>query len=332
MRVADGAPPPAWQTLLKQVITSPKELFELLELDGSLLESIPQGKDQMPLRVPRGFVARMKKSDPNDPLLRQIIPMGAELEDRDGYLSDPLKESDRNPLPGLLHKFYGRVLIITTGACAVHCRYCFRQHFPYAANNPGTKGWEKIMDYIRQDSSIFEVILSGGDPLVLPDARLRDQIVQLQEIAHLRLLRLHTRMPIVLPERVCPELLSWLHAIRLKTVIVVHCNHAQELNSEVKEAMGLLRQAGVTLLNQTVLLKGVNDTVDALVDLSVALFDCGILPYYLFTLDKVQGTAHFDLPLTEAKALHKAMAARLPGYLVPKLAQEVPGEPAKVAL
>jgi EF-P beta-lysylation protein EpmB len=224
------------------------------------------------------------------------------------------------------------VLLTVTGACAVHCRYCFRRHFPYGDANPAVDRWRAALEYIAGDDSIAEVILSGGDPLTLSDRRLAELARQLETIPHLRRLRLHTRLPIVLPERVNDELLAWLGDTKLKTVIVVHANHAQELDGPVQAALGMLKAAGVELLNQSVLLHGVNDSVDALADLSEALFAAGTLPYYLHMLDKVQGAGHFEVPDAVARRLMEALNARLPGYLVPRLVREVPGGPGKLVL
>lgn len=321
-----------WRYLLANAITSPNELIDLLELPSTLLDEALLLSKRFPLRVPRGFVKRMKKGDINDPLLRQVLPLGLELLSSPLFEGDPLQELKKNPLPGLLHKFYGRVLLIFTGVCAINCRYCFRQHFPYSENNPGKKGWQEVINYINQEETISEVILSGGDPLIAPDQSLKDLVQQLSDIPHVKRLRIHSRIPVVLPERITDELISWIKDTRLKTTLVIHCNHAQEINIEVKESLLKLAAANVTLLNQAVLLKDVNDNILALTDLSETLFDSGVLPYYLFTLDKVLGAMHFDLPLSRAKELHQELTHRLPGYLVPKLAKEEPGALAKVLL
>lgn len=322
----------AWQTALTQVITSPSELINLLELDHSLLEAAEAAAKLFPLAVPRGFVARIQKGNPQDPLLRQILPLEAELKETAGYSRDPLQESVVNPVPGLLHKYQGRVLLTLIGTCAVNCRYCFRRHFPYAENNPGTTGWEKALDYIAQDKTIHEVILSGGDPLVVSDKLLQHFSDKLALIPHVNKLRIHSRVPIVLPERITPEFIAWIAQIKQKPILVTHCNHPQEISMEVKNAMTALAKAGVTLLNQSVLSKGVNDNAETLVALSETLFAAGILPYYLHTHDKVQNTAHFDIGRERALALHKEMSALLPGYLLPRLVVEQPGAPAKVIL
>ncbi len=319
-----------WQAALIEAVTDPRELLELLELDVSLLDQAKAAAALFPLKVPRGFIARMQKGNQADPLLRQVLPIGDEHDVIPGFTQDALDEAKTNPIPGLLHKYHGRVLLILAGACGVHCRYCFRRSFPYAKNNPGTAGWAQAFAYIAQDKTITEVILSGGDPLVMNDDFLADFTQKLGKIPHLKRLRIHSRMPILLPERITPEFITWFSGSRLKPVLVTHCNHPQEINQSVTDAMKSLSKAGITLLNQSVILKGVNDHAEILIHLSEALFSAGIMPYYLNLLDKVQGAAHFDMALKTAQALHWQMAQQLPGYLVPKLVSEQPGAPAKL--
>lgn len=320
----------SWQSALADVITDPAELFATLKLDPTLLEQAYKANQLFSLRVPRSFVARMKPGDFSDPLLQQVLPVAAELQQIAGFSIDPLNEQAANVLPGLLHKFNGRVLLVVSGGCAVHCRYCFRRHFPYEANNPGSKGWQPALDYISNDPTITEVIYSGGDPLLLKDNQLAELTEKIAAIPHVQRLRIHTRLPIVIPERVTSELIALLVATRLQAVVVVHCNHANEVDDDVDVAMAKLREHNITLLNQAVLLKGINDSVEALVDLSEALFRAGVLPYYLHLLDKVQGAAHFDVPQSQARKLLEQVSHRLPGYLVPRLAREEAGMPAKV--
>lgn len=329
-RTAAARPIPAWQASLGQAVSSVGELLAMLDLDPGL-GSLAAARD-FPLRVPRGFVARMKKGDPDDPLLRQVLPLAAETLAADGYLDDPLAEAAVTPTPGVLHKFRGRVLLVSTGACAVHCRYCFRRHFPYGAHQPWEEGWRAALDYLAGDASIDEVILSGGDPLALSDQRLAALALALADIPHLMTLRLHTRLPIVLPERVDQGLLAWLGGSRLRPVVVVHANHANEVDGAVAAACARLRAAGATVLNQSVLLRGVNDDAGVLRDLSRALFDAGVLPYYLHLLDPVRGASHFEVDPVRALGLHRELAASLPGYLLPRLVREVPGAAAKVAI
>lgn len=319
-----------WQTEMAEAVRDPRELLALLDLDPSLLEPARQAAAAFPLRVPRAFLARMRKGDPADPLLRQVLPLGEELQEVPGYVRDPVGDMPSVAAKGLLHKYQGRVLLITTGACGVHCRYCFRRHFPYSEENARSGEWQEALDYLQGDTSINEVILSGGDPLSLNDERLAALARSLEAIPHIKRLRIHTRQPVVLPSRVDDALLGWLSACRLQKVVVLHTNHAREMDPAVREACARLRGAGATLLNQTVLLRGVNDTAETLSELSEALFAAQVLPYYLNLLDPVAGAAHFDVTETEALALMEALRARLPGYLVPKLVREVPGAPSKM--
>lgn len=321
-----------WQEALSDLITDPKELWAILALDPVLLDSAYAAARLFPLKATRSYVSRIHPGDIHDPLLRQILPIGDELTTTVEYDLDPLSEAAFNPVPGLLHKYKSRVLVTLTSACAVHCRYCFRRHFPYADNNPGRAGWIEMMDYIRNDPNIHEVILSGGDPLSVNDATLLAFSQQLDTISHVKSLRIHTRLPIVLPERVTDELIAWINSLKQRMVFVLHTNHPREINADASAAIARLRATQALLLNQSVLLKGVNDSVDTLRMLSEVLLDNGVLPYYLHLLDKVQGAAHFDISLDSAKALHHALASELPGYLVPKLVREQPGATAKTAI
>lgn len=323
---------PAWQAELAGAVTDPAELLALLGLGPEFLGPARLAAAAFPLKVPRGFVSRMRRGDPADPLLRQVLPLGAELDAVPGFSSDPVGDQAARCSPGVLQKYAGRVLLTATGACAVHCRYCFRRHYPYAEENASTGGFESALAYVAADESVHEVILSGGDPLTLSDRRLCEFSARLRDIAHVRCLRIHTRLPIVLPSRVTPALREWLAGASRPVVIVVHANHPQEIDAPVGAALAALKATGVTLLNQTVLLRGVNDDADTLVRLSGSLFGVGVLPYYLHALDRTTGTAHFDVPEVEARALHERLRARLPGYLVPRLVREVPGAPAKVPL
>lgn len=318
-----------WQTEMAEAVHDPAELVSLLELDARWLEPARRAARLFPLRVPRGFLARMRKGDPADPLLRQVLPLDEELRDVPGFSRDPVGDMPSRAAKGVLHKYRGRVLLIATGACGVHCRYCFRRHFPYAEETARADEWREALDYLRADSSIHEVILSGGDPLTLSDERLARLAAALETIPHIRRLRIHTRQPVVLPSRVDEGLLRWLAACRLQKAVVLHMNHSRELSDEVREACVRLRQSGVMLFNQSVLLRGVNDSATALAELSEALFGAGVIPYYLNMLDPVAGAAHFDVPEAEALALVDALRACLPGYLVPRLVREVPGAPSK---
>ncbi len=318
-----------WQQELIQAVRDPRELCQLLDLNPDQLNLSQNALARFPLMVPRGFIARMQKGNPADPLLLQILPLLAEDVETQGYTSDPLKEKEMNPIPGLLHKYQGRVLLTLTGVCAVNCRFCFRRHFPYSENNPSQQGWEKALAYIQADPSIKEVILSGGDPLVMHERLLKNFSDRLNDIPHVKRLRIHSRIPVVLPERITEEFMAWLKGLKQKPVLVIHCNHPREINETVIEALALLKQAGVVLLNQSVLLKKINDDLQTLIDLSESLFAAGVQPYYLHLLDKVQNTAHFDLELKHAKKLYQELSHHLPGYLLPKLVQEQPGKGAK---
>jgi len=320
---------PDWKRQLSQSITSVEELLEFLELDSCVSPAARHAAKHFPLRVPYSFAERMQKGNLNDPLLRQVLPLDAETLQTPGYSVDPVGDLGAMPRLGLLHKYHGRVLLLTTGACAIHCRYCFRRHFPYAKANPLKDKWGEALDYIASDRNITEVILSGGDPLILSDRRLSKLAARLETIPHVRCLRLHTRLPIVLPARIDRQLLGWMTGFGLRKVVVIHTNHANELNATVGRALNRLTSSGAILLNQTVLLCGINDSVEALSNLSEALFHVGVLPYYLHLLDKVQGAAHFDVPKEHACALIKTLNGLLPGYLVPRLASEQAGAPGK---
>lgn len=334
MRVQQGSvrPVAGWKRHLADAVSSPTELWQILGLDPALLPAaIAAGRD-FPLRVPRGFLARIRPGDPHDPLLLQVLPAAAELESPAGFGRDPVGDLETSPAPGLLHKYRGRVLLVATGACAVHCRYCFRRHFPYAEHQPWGEGWAEALAYVEADRTIEEVILSGGDPLALADDKLAELESRIAAIPHVVRLRLHTRLPVVLPERVDDALLGWLGASRLEKVVVIHANHPREIDAEVEAALARLADAGCTLLNQSVLLAGVNDDAETLATLSKTLFAAGVLPYYLHLLDRVEGAAHFEVAEAAARRLHRELRARLPGYLVPRLVREVAGAPSKVGI
>jgi L-lysine 2,3-aminomutase len=322
-----------WQTELKQAITDPEVLLRELKLDTHLLPQARQAAKLFPLKVTRSFLKRMHLSDPNDPLLRQVLPLGLEHQRVDGFSVDPLKELAANPIPGLLHKYHGRVLITLTPTCGINCRYCFRRHFPYQKNLVTQSVWQNILAYIRNDRSIHEIILSGGDPLIISDRLLLEKISMIETMDHVTTLRIHSRLPIILPSRITPNLVSALGDSRLRLVLVLHCNHDQELDDAMhRQSLNRLRNQGVFLLNQTVLLKGVNDQSDTLINLSKKLFNYGILPYYLHLLDKVHGAAHFEVTETQALNLMHKMRKYLPGYLVPRLVREESGADAKTIL
>lgn len=314
----------SWQKILAQGFATSAELLAFLNLPESL--SSQSAEKVFRTRVPRGFAARMQPQNPFDPLLLQVLAVEKELQAKDGFVTDPLVESEVNPMRGLIKKYHGRVLLTLTGACAINCRYCFRRHFPYEENNPGKQGWLKVMEHIMLDPSIHEVILSGGDPLLASDAVLANLLTQLEAIPHVKTLRFHTRLPVVLPERLTDELIQLLSSTSLKTVMVLHSNHAQELDDQVLQACIRLRKTGCILLNQSVLLAGINDDAMILAQLSDRLFACGVLPYYLHLLDKVDGAAHFDISAKKASSIFQTLQTLLPGYLVPKLVREEPGK------
>lgn len=320
---------PVWQRELTQAITDPAELLAAVGLGAEWLPAARTAARLFPLKVPRGFVARMRRGDPDDPLLRQVLPLAAECERVPGFSTDPVGDHAAITAPGVLHKYQGRVLLTATGACAVHCRYCFRRHFPYAEANASADDWAGALAYLAGDTSVSEVILSGGDPLTLSDRRLGRFVTGLEQLAHIKRLRIHTRLPIVLPARVDEALLDWMSVAQVKVIMVVHANHPDELSAGVRASLARLKQVGAELLNQSVLLRGVNDNADTLVRLSQTLIEAGVLPYYLHLLDRVDGAAHFEVTEERARQLLYELTAQLPGYLVPRFVREMAGAPAK---
>jgi EF-P beta-lysylation protein EpmB len=320
----------SWQRALREAVRDPLELCRLLDLPPQVHPAALAAAQAFPLRVPRSYVARMRKGDPADPLLLQVLPLADEMTPVAGFTADPVGDGAASTAPGLLHKYQGRVLLVLTGACAVHCRYCFRRHFPYSEGPHSLADWEPALEYLAVDPSIHEVILSGGDPLSLVDAQLARLVERLAEIPHVTRLRVHSRWPIVIPERVDDGLLAWLTGTRLVPWMVVHANHAQELDDSTSAALGRLVSAGVPVLNQAVLLKGVNDSVDALAELCERLIDLRVLPYYLHQLDRVAGAAHFEVPEAQGRAIVEQLRTRLPGYAVPQYVREEAGREFKV--
>ncbi|MBL8298830.1 MAG: EF-P beta-lysylation protein EpmB [Rhodanobacteraceae bacterium] len=325
-------PLPRWQQLWREAVTDPLELLRLVGLEQHARRLLPAGDTGFPLRVPRGFIARMQTGNPDDPLLLQVLPQVAENLPQPGFVHDAVGDAAARSAHGVLQKYAGRALLITTGSCAVNCRYCFRRHFPYADETAAANGWRAALAAIATDTTVTEVILSGGDPLSLSDAKLAELGSALVAIPHVRRLRIHTRLPVVMPERVDAAFAAWLAALPLQKVVVLHANHANELDASVDVACARLRDAGCTLLNQAVLLRGINHSATALTALSERLFAAGVLPYYLHQLDRVLGAAHFEVTDAEALALIAALRHSLPGYLVPRLVREVAGEPAKTPL
>lgn len=353
--------PPSWQGRLKDAIRDPAELCALLSLPAGCLPAAKRAAEDFPLFVPRGYAAKMQPGNLRDPLLLQALPLAEEClpaesagtgslspfagpkpalspgerrhsqaaESNLDFVSDPVGDLQAQIAPGLLHKYHGRALLITTGACAIHCRYCFRRHYPYGEGPRSLAAWQPAIEQIASDPTIEEVILSGGDPLMLVDPWLKRLVEQLSAIGHVRRLRVHSRLPIVLPERVCAELLQWLCGTRLTPIMVVHANHPNEICSEVAKALRRLAAAGVTLLNQAVLLRHINDNADVLTELCLRLADLRVMPYYLHQLDRVRGAAHFEVPEAEGLAIMRELRRRLPGYAVPRYVRETAGAASK---
>lgn len=327
-----GESEPSWRAALAGAIRDPDELIRRLGLPASLATGARQAAATFPLVVPESFLARMRPGDPTDPLLRQVLPLGAETEAAPGFTSDPVDDDAATVLPGLLRKYEGRALLIATGTCAIHCRYCFRRHFPYDSTPKGLSAWQPALDALESDESIGEVLLSGGDPLVLTDTALARLLDALDAIAHLRRVRIHSRLPIVIPERVTDAFIARLRHGRLTPFVVVHANHAAELVGSCADALSRMVDAGIPVLNQAVLLRGVNDTATAVIELCERLTQLRVLPYYLHQLDPVAGAAHFHVPENRGLEILRAARARLPGYAVPRYVRETPGEVSKVPI
>ncbi len=321
-----------WKTELKLAVRSPAQLLAALDLPLELTAAANQAAEGFPLFAPWSYIGRMTRGKLDDPLLRQVLPLREELADVAGFQHDAVGDSAATKSAGLLQKYHGRALLITTGACAVHCRYCFRRHYPYATSPRSVDDWEPALDLIRADDSIEEVLLSGGDPLTLVDQTLGELAQRLAAIPHLNRVRIHTRLPVIIPQRVTSELLAWLRGTRLTPVMIVHANHAQEINEEVGQSLARLVDNGVPVLNQAVLLRGVNDSAKALINLSKRLVDLRVMPYYLHQLDRVAGAAHFEVPIERGLQLMTEIRRELPGYAVPRYVQEIAGEPHKRVL
>jgi EF-P beta-lysylation protein EpmB len=325
------AEPEAWVTALRESYTCPEHLLADLGLTPAALGLSEEAGRRFAFRVPRPFVARMIPGDPRDPLLRQVLPDRDELLEIPDFVADPVGDRLAQRSPALLHKYHGRGLLMLTGGCAINCRYCFRREYPYG-EAVGTTRLDAALALVQEDRSLSEIILSGGDPLLWDDARLDRLMLRLETIPHLSRLRIHTRLPVVLPQRVTGALCARLARSRLSCVLVLHANHPQELDDEVAEACTVLRNHGVTLLNQAVFLRGVNDDCEVLANLSERLFSMGVLPYYLHLLDRVRGASHFEVPEARALEIYRQLHARLPGYLLPRLAREEAGAPGKTLL
>lgn len=322
---------PQWQQELAQAVSDPIELAELLGLSKSWANQHASARALFPLRVPRFFISLMQPNREDDPLLLQVMPNAAEFIEQPGFVADPLQEQ-HGEHPGILHKYRSRVLVILRGGCAINCRYCFRRHFPYNEHHFGRKELAQLVDLIEQDSAINEVILSGGDPLMATDAQLEKILTTLEGIPQLKRIRIHSRLPVVIPSRLTAQLSRRLAASRLQAILVVHINHPNEVSSTLKAGITQFKQLGITVLNQSVLLRGINDHAATLVNLSEALFDAGIMPYYLHQLDQVAGASHFAITDDRARELANQIRAQLPGFLVPQLVREIAGEPNKTPL
>ncbi len=318
-----------WQQQLAEAFTSIEALCDYLELDLNDLPVSQIAATDFPIKVPQSFADRMEKGNPNDPLLRQVLPITDELTHYPGFVNDPVGDLDAAVLPGLLHKYHGRVLLINTGTCAINCRYCFRRNFPYEEQLLGKQQESQVMEYLSANQDVNEVIISGGDPLLLSDARLQNLFNQIQAIPQIKRIRIHSRIPVVLPDRITDDLVKILAESGKQTVLVIHANHANEISAQINATCALLKKQGITLLNQSVLLKGVNDDAEILYDLSEKLFAAGILPYYLHQLDKAKGVGHFEVHDADAKIIIKKVQEALPGYLVPKLVRETAGDQSK---
>ena len=318
-----------WIFELANVVTDIKELYRCLNLDPEAI-SLPmlQARKQFPLRVPMAFINRMKKGDSQDPLLLQVLCDEKELINVAGFSEDPLEEQN-NTIPGLLHKYHNRALLMIKTACAINCRYCFRRHFPYHDNQGTKKNLGAALEYIASHPELDEIILSGGDPLMAKDHEMAFLITELEKIPHIKRLRIHSRLAVVIPNRITSELCRLFAKTRLQIVLVTHINHPNEIDDNVTNAIKRLKEHQVTVLNQSVLLKKVNDDADVLACLSNKLFSIGILPYYIHLLDKVQGAAHFLVDDDNAKQIMRQLAKNVSGYLVPKLAREIGGEKSK---
>lgn len=321
-----------WKRQVQDAIRDPETLFRRLQLPMTELAKATAAARDFPVFAPESYVARMESGNVSDPLLRQVLPVENELESPAGFSLDPVGDQLSKQQPGLIQKYRGRVLLITTGMCAIHCRYCFRRHYAYDEEPKSSEQWEPAVRHIENDKSLQEVILSGGDPLSLSDGRLSTLLHRLGQAKHLRRIRVHTRLPIVIPDRVTEDLIEWLTSTNMIPYLVLHANHANELSNEVVAKVDLLRRAGIILLNQAVLLRGVNDSVDAMAELCEKLSNIGVLPYYLNQLDRVKGAAHFEVPVETGKQLIRELQTRLPGYAVPRFVQEIAGAEHKVTL
>ncbi|EMP56067.1 lysine 2,3-aminomutase YodO family protein [Marinobacter santoriniensis NKSG1] len=329
LEVASGS----WQTLLSRSITTPESLLERLGLDPQAwFDGASDGHRLFPIRVPEPFLMRMEYGNARDPLLLQVLPRKEERENRDGFVRDPLAENEAIQTTGLIRKYRSRALLMVTGQCAINCRYCFRRHFPYDEQRLTPEDRQTVLRTLEQSPELNEVIFSGGDPLAVNDRLLSQWARDIARIPHIRRLRIHTRLPVVIPQRVCDTLLQWIRESDLQIVIVLHANHPAELDEPTYKALADLRAAGATLLNQSVILRDVNDCPQVLASLSERLFDAGVMPYYLHAFDPVAGAHHFNVSDDKARHLVRELLDQLPGFLVPKLVREIPGRTSKTPL
>ena len=323
---------PPWHQSLIDAYRNPHDLAKYLQIELETSKFTDKQEMVFSTLVPRDFANRMHQGNLNDPLLLQVMPCTMESEATQGFSTDPLEETAATVSPGVLHKYYGRVLLVVTGACPIHCRYCFRRHFPYSDSLASGPNLDLAIQYLEKNRDISEVILSGGDPLMLNNSVLETVISRLEQVDHIQRLRIHSRMPVVLPSRIDNELTQLLKTRRFTPVLVIHCNHPNELDQEVCDTLNVLSKTGITILNQSVLLRGINDTPETLALLSEKLFSCGVLPYYLHLLDQVSGAAHFEISTGKAIAIHEKLQQSLPGYLVPRLVHEKAGAKSKLPL
>jgi len=321
----------SWQKELGQVFTDPEKLLRYLDIEPEQYKESFPARKLFPVRVPVPFANRIEKGNINDPLLMQVMTSTSEFIEDDTFTDDPLHEQN-TPIPGLLHKYDNRVLLMLKTACAINCRYCFRRHFPYEDNSINKHALIDIAQYVANNPKINEVILSGGDPLMASDKHIAQLFELLTPISHVTRIRIHTRLPVVIPARITPELLNTFENSRFNIVMVMHINHANEIDNDVKAMVKALKKREITVLNQAVLLKDINDNVASQVNLNETLFTAGIMPYYLHLLDKVSGATHFDSDETAAIKLMHQLYQQLPGFLIPKLVREIGGQAHKTPI
>lgn len=314
-----------WRTAIRRTIRDTESLSRALGRTKADIGADDAAHRSFATLVPPAWLDKIDVNDPNDPLLRQVLPIATENEVVSGFIDDPVGDRAARRNGGVLHKYHGRALLVTTGACAINCRYCFRRHFPYSEHLASRGRWKAACAYLKDHPDVTELILSGGDPLMLSTDLLQDLTDQLQSLPHIQTLRVHTRMPVVMPERIDDDLVRWLSRWPGRLVVVIHCNHPNELGPDVASALERLVSSGARLFNQSVLLKGINDRWQVLAKLSQQLFDLQVQPYYLHQLDRTAGTAHFEVDQENAKSIVRQLMAHLPGYLVPKLVQEKAG-------